>query len=280
MDRLSSMDSAFLDIETSGPSVAVGAVLVVSGHAPTLAEVKAFISERLPKMERLHQRVQPSRTKLRQSKWVSVDPDLDHHVKEVTLPKGDSYDTVVSSLMEVPMDRARPLWDATLVSGYSADEWALIIRLHHSIADGQGALILIGELIDLSADGSFRLADGIKLMMAPKESEQDEQIEAEHKVDEITTKAIQSLEKGFDTFGKFISTYPDTVRSLIALAPRRPSELTGHVSAKRRWVGGQFSLTDVKQARKAFKGVTINDMVLASVAYGFSRLLEFGGGSQ
>jgi diacylglycerol O-acyltransferase len=276
MDRLSSMDAAFLDIETSGPSVAVGAVLVVGGDAPTLAEVKSFVLARLPKMPRFHQRVQASRTKVNRAKWVSVDPDLDHHIKEVVLPPGGSYDSVVSDLMEVPMDRDRPLWDATLVTGYAPDEWALIVRLHHSIADGQGALILLGELIDLSEDGSLKLADGIKLMMAPKERA-EVQIEPDHKLDEITTKAIQALEKGFEGLGNFISTYPDTVRSLLALAPRRPSDLTGAVSAKRRWVGGTYSLTDVKQARRAFKGVTINDMVLASVAYGFGRLLESRG---
>ncbi|NQU36560.1 MAG: DUF1298 domain-containing protein [Actinobacteria bacterium] len=276
MDRLSSMDSAFLDIETSGPSVAVGAVLVLGGDAPTLAEVKEFVSGRLPKMPRFHQRVQASRTKINRAKWVSVDPDLDHHITEVVLPLGGHYDGVVSSLMEVPMDRNRPLWDATLVTGYAADEWALIVRLHHSIADGQGALILLGELIDISQDGSLKLADGIKLMMAPKEST-EEPIELDHKLDEVATKAIQTLEKGFEGLGNFISTYPDTVRSLLALAPKRPSDLTGVVSAHRRWVGATYSLDDVKLARKQFKGVTINDMVLASVAFGFGRLLESRG---
>ncbi len=276
MDRLSSMDSAFLDVETSGPSVAVGAVLVMGGDAPTLTEVKDFVASRLPQMPRFHQRVQRSRTKVNRAKWVSVDPDLDHHITEVVLPSGGSYDTVVSSLMEVPMDRDRPLWDAVLVTGYQADEWALIVRLHHSIADGQGALILLGELIDLSEDGSLKLADGIKLMMAPKETS-PEPIDPDHKLDEFATKAIQALEKGFESFGQFISTYPDTVRSLIALAPKRPTELTGTVSAQRRWMGATYSLTEVKQARKAFKGVTINDMVLASVAYGFGKLLEHRG---
>ena len=276
MDRLSAMDSSFLDIETSGPSVAVGAVLVVGGDAPTLAEVKKFVLGRLPQMPRFHQRVQASRTRVNRAKWVSVDPDLDHHVKEVVLPRGGHYDSVVSALMEVPMDRDRPLWDAMLVTGYAADEWAIIVRLHHSIADGQGALILLGELIDLSEDGSLKLADGIKIMMAPKESSEDP-VEADHKFDEVTTKAIQALEKGFEGLGNFISTYPDTVRSMLALAPKRPSDLTGAVSAKRRWVEGTYSLTDVKQARRAFKGVTINDMVLASVAYGFGQLLESRG---
>jgi WS/DGAT/MGAT family acyltransferase len=270
------MDSAFLDIETSGPAVAVGAVLVAGGEAPTLPEVKKFVSSRLPQMPRFHQRVQASRSKVSRAKWVSVDPDLDHHIKQVVLPPGASYDSVVSDLMEVPMDRKRPLWDAVLVTGYARDEWALIVRLHHSIADGQGALILLGELIDLSEDGSLKLADGIKLMMTPKESA-EEPIDLDRRRDEVRAKAIRALDKGFEGLGNFIATSPDTVRSLLALAPKRPTDLTGAVSARRRWVGGMYSLTEVKEARKEFKGVTINDMVLASVAYGFGRLLESRG---
>ena len=213
---------------------------------------------------------------MRQAKWVDVTPDLTYHVTEVKLGLGESFDSVVSATMERPMDRTQPLWDAGLVSGYSTTEWTLIIRLHHSIADGQGALILLGELIDVTPDGSFRLAAGIKKMMTPKKPEAEE-VEIESKLDALTTKALRSIEKSLETLGQFISTSPDTVRSLVSLAPKRPSSLTGQVSDHRKWVGGQFSLDEVKLARKSFKGVTINDMVLAAVAVGFTRLLESRG---
>ena len=174
------------------------------------------------------------------------------------------------------MDRNRPLWDATVVTGYSTTEWTVIIRLHHSIADGQGALILLGELIDVTPDGSFRLAAGIKKMMAPKERE-DEAIETDGPVDAAVAQALRSIEKSLEALGQLIATSPDTIRSMVSMAPRRPTELTGPVTDHRKWVGGQFSLDDVKLARKSFKGVTINDMVLAAVAIGFSKLLESRG---
>ena len=276
MDRLSSMDSMFLDIEKSGPSVAVGSAMMVYGEAPTLAKLRAYFAERIEDMPRFRQKVVSSRTKVRQAKWVDVTPDLTYHVTEVKLGLGESFDSVVSATMERPMDRTQPLWDAVLVSGYSTTEWTLIIRLHHSIADGQGALILLGELIDVTPDGSFRLAAGIKKMMTPKKPEAEE-VEIESKLDALTTKALRSIEKSLETLGQFISTSPDTVRSLVSLAPKRPSSLTGQVSDHRKWVGGQFSLDEVKLARKSFKGVTINDMVLAAVAVGFTRLLESRG---
>ena len=50
MDRLSSMDSMFLDIEKSGPSVAVGSAMMVYGEAPTLAKLRAYFAERIEDM--------------------------------------------------------------------------------------------------------------------------------------------------------------------------------------------------------------------------------------
>ena len=47
MERLSSMDAAFLEIEKSGPSVAVGSAMMVYGKAPSLAKLHAYFEERI-----------------------------------------------------------------------------------------------------------------------------------------------------------------------------------------------------------------------------------------
>ena len=51
MDRLSSMDSMFLDIEKSGPSVAVGSAMMIEGKAPSLTEVRSYFRERIKDMD-------------------------------------------------------------------------------------------------------------------------------------------------------------------------------------------------------------------------------------
>lgn len=277
MDRLSSMDAMFLDVEQSGPSVAVGGAMEIAGKAPTLGALKEFIASRLPSMPRFRQVVVASRTKVRQAKWVDVEPDLDHHVRQVKLKRGDTIDATVSQVMEIPLDRDRPLWDATMVSGYSASHWCVIVRLHHSIADGQGALILLGRMIDLSPEGGITLADGITAMVKPESQDEPTEGQAEGGLDALRARFVKAVEAGFETTGQFISTYPDTVRTLANLLPQPATELSGRVSGKRTWVGGHYPLSDVKKARKSFKGVTINDMVLASVAYGFTKLLESRG---
>jgi hypothetical protein len=61
------------------------------------------------------------------------------------------------------------------------------------------------------------------------------------------------------------------------MMPQSPTGLTGEVSPRRLWVSRHYSLDDVKLARKSLQGVTINDIVLASVAYGFTELLKSRG---
>jgi len=276
MERLGSMDSAFLDVEKSGPSVAVGSASRVLGKAPTIEELRTFVDGRLEEMPRFRQRVVASRTKMRQSKWVSTRPDLEHHVIQIVLKPGDLIDVAVTQIMERPLDRKRPLWDCTLVTGYSKTEWCCVWRLHHSIADGQGAMILLGRTIDLAPDGGFTLADAIESMSAHSD-DGGEKEELPGGFEGLAARTVKAIEAGFEGAGQFLSSYPDTVRTLVNLAPRRATDLTGPVSAQRKWVSGQYSLADVKDARKSLKGVTINDIVLAGVTAGFRALIESRG---
>jgi len=40
--------------------------------------------------------------------------------------------------MKTPMDHDLPLWDFTMVTGLAEERWAVVSRLHHTVADGQG----------------------------------------------------------------------------------------------------------------------------------------------
>lgn len=277
MDRLSAMDASFLDIEKSGPPVAVGTAMEIEGKAPTLSELKDFVAGRLPAMPRFRQKVVVSRTKVRHGKWVDAEPDLDHHVREFKLDEGQSIDDAVSQIMMQQLDHGRPLWDCHLIDGYSESRWCIVWRLHHTVADGQGALILLGRTIDMSPEGGFTLADAILSMMSPQDDQEHTADDPESGLRALTTKTQKALEAALETIGDFIATSPDTLRTLMVMMPQRGTDLTGEVSASRRWVGGHYPLGDIKRARRELKGVTINDMVLSSVAVGFRKLLESRG---
>ena len=275
MERLGPVDAMFLELEKSGPPVAVGAVSEIPGQAPDIDTVRDFVADRLDGMPRFRQRVEPSRSKVRAMKWVDVEPDLTHHVR--VMGSGGSLDEAVSELMELPMDSDKPLWDLTILTGYAPDRWAFVIRLHHAIADGQGALILIGHLIDMTPDGGFTLADAVASMARGDDEPTDDVPDRSGRVAAFADRTGRSVDMVFQLLGDFIATYPDTMRALGDMMPRRRSELTGQVSGSRTWVSGHYPLPDVKTARKGYKGATINDLVLAAVAIGFTALLESRG---
>jgi WS/DGAT/MGAT family acyltransferase len=81
--------------------------------------------------------------------------DLDRHVVQATLPgKGGrrALQTLVSRLIATPLDPARPMWQFHLVEHYDGGS-ALIVRIHHSYADGIALVRVMLSMTDSGADG-------------------------------------------------------------------------------------------------------------------------------
>src|SRR6056297_2627888 len=79
-------------------------------------------------------------------RWVT-DPDFDlsFHLRRVRLPEAQGLDGVLrlaGQLASAAFDRSRPLWEAVLVEGIDGDRSALVMKLHHSLTDGVGAIEL------------------------------------------------------------------------------------------------------------------------------------------
>ncbi len=274
MERLSAIDSVWLELEQSGPPVAVGGVTEIAGTPPTIAELRKFMTDRVAQMPRFRQKVVASRSKVLQPKWVDVEPDMAHHVQAMHIKPGrKNLDAAVSKIMEIPVNREHPLWDYHLVTGYSKSQFAVVTRLHHTIADGQGALMLLGRTIDLTAEGGGTLTDAIIAMTAPPE---ESDVSSKSAIQLAADHTVAQTEAAIAALGQFIRTAPDTLRGIASFAPQKPTELSGVVSTKRKWVSAHYSLGKVKIAGKAFK-CTVNDIVLAGVTAGFQDLLQSRG---
>jgi WS/DGAT/MGAT family acyltransferase len=80
------------------------------------------------------------------------DPDL--HFHRVALPDpGDrgALQELVGDRIAVPLDRDRPLWDVYLIDGPGAGS-AVLVRIHHSIADGIALARVMLTLTDGGAE--------------------------------------------------------------------------------------------------------------------------------
>jgi diacylglycerol O-acyltransferase len=81
--------------------------------------------------------------------------DLSAHVRRMALP-GDGSDRALldlcGSLAEQPLDRARPLWEFTIIEGLDDGRAALLQKIHHTITDGVGGLKLSLAFVDFDPD--------------------------------------------------------------------------------------------------------------------------------
>jgi diacylglycerol O-acyltransferase len=93
-----------------------------------------------------------------QTPRVVVDPDFDlgYHMRRFSMPGARWADVLTEARRQsmTDFDKERPLWRMTLIEDLPGGRSALIVKLHHAIADGQGAVQLGLALLDFTAEGS------------------------------------------------------------------------------------------------------------------------------
>ncbi len=128
------------------------AVLVLD-RAPDRAVTSARLERGSRLVPRLRQRVMSSPWSLAPPRW-EVDPyfDLDYHLRWTRVAGTEDVDQVLRVAEPIAMqgfDRDRPLWEMTVIEGLTDDRAAVIMKIHHSITDGVGAVKIGMVLFDL-----------------------------------------------------------------------------------------------------------------------------------
>jgi len=133
-----------------------GVILMLAGASGMgLERARELIGGRIPAVPRLRQRLAGVPFGCGGPVWVDEPRfDIRRHVRAVACPEpGDEQallDTALSAIMS-PLPPAAPLWAAALVTGPAGDTVALVIVLHHVLADGVGGLAVLASLIDAPA---------------------------------------------------------------------------------------------------------------------------------
>jgi len=142
IDRASATDLAFLVMDRGAVPQQFGAILVLDGTFD-LPRARALIAQRIPAVPRLRQRLVPVPPGCGRPVWID-DPDFDigDHVGEVRCPDpGDegSLRDLTADLVTRRLPATRPLWSAALVTGLADGTSALVVILHHVLADASVA---------------------------------------------------------------------------------------------------------------------------------------------
>lgn len=128
-------------------------VVVWLDRAPDWDALVARVDRVSRLMPSLRQRVIESPIPLVAPRW-TYDPhfDLDWHMRRIRAPEPRTREAVIQLARWPAMDtfdRARPLWELTLVEGLADGGAALIAKVHHSLSDGVGGMRMLAVIADL-----------------------------------------------------------------------------------------------------------------------------------
>ncbi|WP_370332960.1 wax ester/triacylglycerol synthase domain-containing protein [Mycolicibacterium hippocampi] len=127
--------------------------VIVLDRSPDWDEVRDRFDGIARAVPMLRQRVVPSPPPAPPRWEHAPDFDLDFHMRRVTAPAPGTMDTVLEMARVAAMedfDRARPLWEATLIDGLENDCAAMVLKFHHALTDGVGGVQIGMMLFDLS----------------------------------------------------------------------------------------------------------------------------------
>jgi WS/DGAT/MGAT family acyltransferase len=158
MDHLSSMDAAFLHLETPETPMHVGSLMLLElpkGYKGDFYEdVKAMIGKRLHLATVLTRKLAQMPFELAEPVWIEDnDIDLDFHVRSVTLRRPgtmEQLDALIARLHSALLDRSRPLWEMYVIEGLNNGQVAFYSKAHHSGVDGKAGVELAKVLYDTS----------------------------------------------------------------------------------------------------------------------------------
>ncbi|TPG37394.1 WS/DGAT/MGAT family O-acyltransferase [Mycolicibacterium hodleri] len=213
--------------------------------------------------------------KLHHPMWVeNPGIDFDYHVRQVSVPAPGGrreLDQIIGEIAGTPLDRSRPLWEMYVAEGLVGDRVAIIHKVHHVLADGVASANQLGWAIqseppDFPAEAihtaeSERTAGGL---VRAAGRDHARQIRRLPKLVAETASGVSRVHRRAKERG----THPELAPNF---APP-PTFINHVVSPVRRFATAPLALVDVKEAAKAL-GVTINDIVLATVAGALRELL-------
>lgn len=262
MERLTPLAAAFLDAEDEDPttSMAIGSLAVFSGPAPSFGDFVRHIEGRLPAIPRYRQRLRTVPLDLAPPAWVDDAAfDVRWHIRHTALPAPGDREQVsrlVSRVMSRRMDRSRPLWEYWFVEGLPGGRWALLSKLHHSMADGVSGTDLYRLVLDPTPEprppvpDTWTPASPASLLSFVAEAGRD--------LARTPVTAAAAAVRALASPRRLVRGAGLTAHGLLtmsgALRPVDDSSLNGPLDGSLRYAWAQVSLDDIRAVRRGLGG--------------------------
>ncbi len=254
MAQVKTLDTAFLKAQDPDQhaSLAIGAVAIVDGAVPDYELLKKLLAERIQSIPRCTQLL---RKHPLHPEWVDYPEfDLTHHVRQVAIPRpGDETELsrAIAHALERPLDLDRPLWECWVIDGLKGNRWAILMKIHHCLADGNSAAHLLTRLCDDADSDMFANHVGAKQVSPP-------QVEKRSWADALWRAATVA--------GTVTSTLAGAIWPAVRTSP------IDSLTTMRRYGTVRVPIADVDSVCRKF-GVSVNDVALAAITEGFRTVL-------
>ncbi|MEZ4768728.1 MAG: wax ester/triacylglycerol synthase family O-acyltransferase [Caldilineales bacterium] len=284
-ESLSSVDVAWYQMEDPTNLMMITG-LIVFDELVDYDRLQSILETRLVgQFRRFRQRVVTKTTRFGRPYW-EEDPNFDiaSHLHRIGLPAPGDHDALqalVSDLMSQPLDFSKPLWQFHLVDGYDGRS-ALLLRLHHCIADGIALIQVMLSLTDRERD-----APPVSPQAPPRRRK------GWNPLAPVTRPAVAAVNLSTKAVGATVNTSIKVARKpehlvelarsgsdvalttarLLLMGPDPKTAYKGKLGVSKRAAWSKpIPLEDVKLIGRAVGG-TVNDVLMSAAAGAMGRYL-------
>lgn len=282
--RLTPFEQMYLRLECAdwpghvgGLALLEGGPLLDASGQLRLAEIRDRLGRRVGRVPRLRQRVHLPGVLAGRPLWVDdVSFALEQHVQQAAVPSPGGEAQLLEAAGEIYgrlLDRRHPLWELWFLTGLADGHVGALLKLHHALADGQAAVLIMGSLFDFVSDAP----DPVPLPWVPEPVPDRWAVVGDNLAGKTRAagrrvaalahpgRVVQSVRLFFRVAGRTAG---------VKGAPR--TSLNRRVQAGRRLGVVRLDLAVAKEAAHAHGG-KVNDVVLTLFAGGLRRLLASRG---
>jgi len=283
--HLSPLDAVFLELEQADKRLGLhfswAAVFdpLPGGERPSLERLRDQVRRRLVGNAALRRRLSaPVVGDQAMPIWLP-DPDLDVGVQvrhaELPEPGGEAELMAwIGEYVSTRLERARPLWEATLLEGLEGGAWAIVGKIHQCMVDGISGPYIVASLLDFQPDTEVDMA-ALGAMIDAMGSEVDANV-----LWRVRGAVGEELSGGVDA-----ALQPRKVASIISgsrqrfeafregMPPAPETSLNGRTGPDRLVATVEMSLAKAEGVSRGLGGRP-DDVVLAATAGGLRRLFQ------
>jgi diacylglycerol O-acyltransferase len=258
MPQLTALDAGFLKAQDPDrqASLALAAVAIIDGAVPDYDRLKTILAERIQTIPRCRHVLRTHPSDVDVQEWIDYPEfDLTQHMRRLALPRpGDDAELfrAIAHALERPLDLDRPLWECWVIEGLKHNQWAILMKIHHRMADGISAAHILARLCDDADSDTFANHGGAREVPGSRAD---------------TRSRADTLWRSYTgTVTRAAEAVAGAIRPALRTSPVR----TG--TTRRRYSTVRVPIAAVDGVCRKF-GVTTNDVALAAITEGFRMVL-------